>query len=273
MDRIRGFFRNPVTLLGTGFATFAAALFVAGLLTGGFSLAQEGTPTTTQGTTATATNGEARPEADATPDGEETDKETRRDTYLDTLAENLGVTREALDAALKQTGLDMVDQALADGKITEEEAANIRERIESGEGFLFPFGPGFGHHGHPGFKFGFHFGVQLDDLAEFLGVDNAVVTDALRNGDTLAEIAEANGKTRDELKAHLMEDVSARVAEAVENGDMTQEEADEKLADATERIDDLIDRGGFPGPHLGPWGPGMREDIANEGTMFSPGDF
>lgn len=265
MERTRGIFRNPVALIGMGFATFALALFVAGLVTGGFSLAQEGTPTATAGAT---TSPEATPSGDT-----DTGKDARRDQYLDTLAGNLGVSREALDEALKQTGLDMVDQALADGKITEEEAANIRQRIESGDGFFFgPFG--HGHHGH-GPHFGF--GYELGDVADFLGITQANLRTALQDGQSLTQLAEANGKTRDELKAYLVSEVQDQLDQAVENGRITQDEADTKLANATEHIDTLIDREGLPDR---PWGPGrMPHDLDSEdgdapgGLMFDPGQF
>ncbi|MCH7718613.1 MAG: hypothetical protein IIB21_04010, partial [Chloroflexi bacterium] len=56
---------------------------------------------------------------------------------LPRLAENLGISAEELTAAIQQTQLQMVDERVAAGDLTEEEAARIRERIESGEGPLF----------------------------------------------------------------------------------------------------------------------------------------
>ena len=50
------------------------------------------------------------------------------------LAEELGVTVDALTAARKQVALDRVDDAVEAGKITEEEATEIRAKIESGQG-------------------------------------------------------------------------------------------------------------------------------------------
>jgi uncharacterized protein YidB (DUF937 family) len=270
MDRIRTIFRNPVALVGMGFATFAVALFVAGLLTGGFSLAQEGSATATNdaATPTTSDGATASPEAQSTP----TDKEALRDDFLNSLAKNLGVTRDKLDAALKTTDLGMVDKALADGKITADEAAKIRARIESGN--LPFFFPGRGHHGHGGFEFGFKMGANLDDIANFLGINVQDVMAALKNNQSLAQIAKDHGKSRDDLKGFLVSKVKDNLDQAVTSGRITQAEADTKLADATTRIDTMIDHQG-----LSAWGHGMMpkggpdDDGQPGGTMFSPGDF
>ncbi|MEX1254952.1 MAG: hypothetical protein WEE64_11500 [Dehalococcoidia bacterium] len=197
----------------------------------------------------------------------DTDKTELKDNYLDSLAGNLGVSREELDAALQQTGLDLLDQAVADGRITEDEAANIRERIESGEG-LFPFFPG--HHGGPGgFRHGFMVGANLEEIAEFLGVDRQVVIDGLQNEQSLAQIAEANGSSRDALVAFLLEQATERANEAVANERITQAQADEMLANAGERINDLVDREGLPdhpGRHFGPGRFGPGDDGAGDET-------
>ena len=51
------------------------------------------------------------------------------DHYLELLAGNLGITVEELEGALTQSHLDLIDEKVADGTITEEEAAEIIERI------------------------------------------------------------------------------------------------------------------------------------------------
>jgi uncharacterized protein YidB (DUF937 family) len=248
-----------------------AVVLAFGAMVTGIVAAQtsESTPSATDDS-ATATPG--TDDNDTTDPGSgdvASDKETRRDEYLDALAANLGVTREALDQALTDTALEMVDQALADGKITEEEAANIKERINSGDFPGMGFGPhvGFGHGFEKGFHRGFHVGVKIDDLADFLGVEKADIREALANGQSLAEIAEANGKTRDELKAHIMSNTQERIDEAVANGDLTQEQADEKLQRVEEMVDNLINQSGplfRSGPRFHRGGPGMFDHETDE---------
>jgi hypothetical protein len=236
---------------------------------------EEGQDTPTEEADATPTA-----EADATPSDDNSDsstdeKATRRDAALDTLAENLGISREELDAALRQTGLDLVDQALADGRITEDEAAAIRERIESGEFPFFFGGPGFHHRG-----FAFCPGASLEEIADFLGVDRDVIVEGLQNDESLAQIAEANGSSRDALIEFIMGKIEERVNQAVENGRITQDQADEILANSGERVNDLVDREGLPDrgprPGFGPRGgpgflpPSGEEDVTPEtsGLVF-----
>ena len=235
MRRVLSIFRSPVALAGLVLAAFVLTGLAATFALGRFSLAQEDTPTATTpaGDEATAT-----PVADETPGTD--DKEALRDDLLQRLADELGISVDDLRQAMSNVALDLVDQAVVDGKLTEEEAATIRERIESGDApFFFP-GHGRHHRGygpaHP----------ALGNVAEFLGVEPKDVLDGLQNGQSLAQIAEANGKTRDELKNYLLDELTDKVNQAVENGRITQERADEILANAPDRIDQQIDREGLP---------------------------
>src|SRR3990172_8002635 len=97
-------------------------------------------------------------EGEATPQVEE--KGVRKDEFLSRLAENLGISQEQLEAAMRETALEIVDEKVADGTLTEEQAAGIRERIEGGE---FPFFGKPHHRPHPGRYLG-------EELGEFLGI-------------------------------------------------------------------------------------------------------
>ena len=158
-----------------------------------------------------------------------------RSNFAARLAENLGITLEEFQAAVQQTQLGFVDEKLANGEITEEQAAQIRERIESGEG---RFGPG---HGRPG-----HNGCQriVYQVAEIIGVAAGDVASALEQGETLAQIAEANGVSAEELAAALLSNLQEHLARAVEAGKIDQARADEKLANSAERIELAINNEG-----------------------------
>ena len=249
---------------------------VVGLALGGAAFgivaAQDsGTPADTPSATATPSDGGTTTEEGTTDEDVDGERGALRDEYLAALAENLGVSQADLEAALTQTALDMVDQAVADGKLTEDEAAEIREKINSGEAPLFPgFGRGFKH----GFHDGLGAGAKLDDVAEFLGIDVSDVLTGLKEDQSLAQIAEANGKTADELAAFMLEQMQTRLDEAVANGDITQERAAEIIANAQERIDELINNTGFPGPRGGHrhFRPGMDAPaIEGDGTSEPSG--
>ncbi len=61
------------------------------------------------------------------------DKRARMEESRAAFAEALGVTVDDLAAARKQVALDRIDAAVESGKLTEDEAAELRARIESGD--------------------------------------------------------------------------------------------------------------------------------------------
>ena len=161
----------------------------------------------------------------------------RLNNFFSRLAGNLGITQEELEGAIDQTQLELVDEAVADGRITEEQAAEIRTRIESGEGPFFPKQPHRGHH---------RGGNVAGQVAEFLGLTPEDVAAGLKDGQSLAQIAEAEGVGADKLTAFLLGELEARLAEAVESGKIDQARADEMLANASERITQMINHEGLP---------------------------
>ncbi len=172
-----------------------------------------------------------------------------RGDFVALLAENLGVTQEELHAAIQQTQLDMVEEALSSGKITEEQAAQMRERIESGEGLSFGPGrgrPGEGRPGHdgPGRPGGCQPFRGVDQVAELLGLTVGEIVSELEQGMSLAQIAEANGVTAAELAATLLAGIEEHVAQAVADGKIDEARAEEILANAAEKIDMLINHEG-----------------------------
>ena len=187
----------------------------------------------------------------------------RLSNFISGLAENLGISQEELEEAIDQTQLDLVDDRVTAGDLTEEQADEIRERIESGEGPGF-FGKGFRQHGG-GFLGG-------EALAEFLGVSSEELQQARADEQSLAQIAEANGVSRDDLIAFLVGQVEEQLAAKVEEGKIDQAQADEKLAQFEERVDDMVDSTQSFRPGGGHHRPRMpfHEETAPEpdGTIF-----
>ncbi|WP_436793719.1 hypothetical protein [Actinospongicola halichondriae] len=128
---------------------------------------------------------------------------------------------------------------------------------------------GFGGHGR---HHGRH--VASEAVTDLLGMDAAELRELLADGQTLAEVGEANGVSVDDLAAALVSEMEERIAGAVEDGKLTQEEADEKLADATDRATATVngERPERPegarmgGPGEGRRGPGGPADDATDDT-------
>ena len=83
-------------------------------------------------------------------------------------------------------------------------------------------------------------GCNLDEAAAAIGIDEADLRAALDDGDSIADVAEANGVDADTVIDALVDAKADRIAEKVAEGRITQEEADQKLADVEARITDRV---------------------------------
>jgi uncharacterized protein YidB (DUF937 family) len=83
-------------------------------------------------------------------------------------------------------------------------------------------------------------------VAEVLGLTADELRDALRDGSTLAELADEAGVNLDALVDAMLAPLRERLDAAVADGRITQERADAKLKRATERITAMI-KGARPG--------------------------
>lgn len=154
---------------------------------------------------------------------------------VDILAEFLGITSEevinaldggqSLEELLESNGKTMeemqekireqVHQALADGKISQEQADAFLERILEGRflNLAEPLGEL----------------RSVENLANFLDMTEDEVLAALQEGQTVEELVEAQGKSVDEFKAFIQELATDRIQQALEEGVITQEQAEEML--------------------------------------------
>ena len=105
----------------------------------------------------------------------------------------------------------------------------------------------------------------LEAAAETLNLTEDELRSALRDGSSLADIAEEQGVAVEDLVDALVAAAEERLAEAVDNGRITQERADEIAATLPERVAEAVERTWEPrGPgHRGHRG-GMPEDGTSE---------
>ena len=166
--------------------------------------------------------------------------------YINRLAQNLGVPADRLRAALQQTALQEVDAALARGEITAQQAQQARERINAGELHL---GPGAGR-GGPGGRGGGFF-ASHEQIAQFLGITAEQLRTEL-NGQSLAQVAQAHGRTRAQLVQFLVSAAQQQIAAAVQAGRLTQAEATQRQAELQARIEQKVDEVRQPGQRTRP---------------------
>jgi uncharacterized protein YidB (DUF937 family) len=77
-------------------------------------------------------------------------------------------------------------------------------------------------------------------VAELLGIEADELRAQLDAGSTLAEIAEANGVDPDDLVDQMVADAAERIESKVADGRITEDEAAEKLAEKTDKIEDRV---------------------------------
>jgi hypothetical protein len=127
-----------------------------------------------------------------------------------------------------------------------------------GRGFGGGLGPG--RAGGLGFGFG-RFGGGMTAAASYLGLSASQLQSDLQSGQTLAQIAKAQGKTLDGLVAAMAAQVEKALNTAVSQGVMTQAQADQIASRLAARMKDMATGvrprrfGGGPGGGFGPGGP------------------
>ena len=175
-----------------------------------------------------------------------------REAYLQKIADNLGVDVAKLKEAIGAANTATLDEKVAAGSITQEQADAMREHLATGDMFFFgghgPGGPGGHGMGGP-----IGLAANGEELAAFLGIDAATLHTELETK-SLATVASENGKSTDELKAFLTSEAQASLAAKVAAGDITQAEADAKVAELNARLDEEINEVHAPGMG-GPRGP------------------
>jgi uncharacterized protein YidB (DUF937 family) len=228
-----------------GAAAFSLALAgggVAGALLG--SPGSSGAQTSTTSTTAPA----------ATP-GTPGDHHFRfgRGPGLAAVASAIGISEDDLRTEL-EAGKTIAEVAQAHGvdvdtvidAMVTEVTADAREHITAlVNGQLPAMGD---HHGPRGV-----IRAELSKVAETIGVTTDELKTALQGGQSIADVAEANGVDVQKVIDTLVADATARIDAKVASGDLTAERAATMKENLTERITALVNHaGGFGGRHRGP---------------------
>ena len=89
--------------------------------------------------------------------------EEEQQAVIDDAAKRLGVEPEALENALEGALGARLDEAVKEGRLTDEQAAELKQRLKDG---TLPLFGGRGHHGH---GFGLHGPELFGAAATFLG--------------------------------------------------------------------------------------------------------
>lgn len=170
-----------------------------------------------------------------------------------TLAEIIkaqGVSEEDVIELIVKQQEERLAKAVTDGKLTQEQADKQKENLEDMAKKMLE-GTGFGKIGM-GFGPGGHFGNNAD-LLKLLNLDAEKLQEQLQAGKSLKEIAEAQGVDVDDVISLLTKQHEERIAELVENGKLTQEQADERSEKLADMIKNMVEstHQGRMGFHIG----------------------
>lgn len=218
---------------GGGIATLA----LAGTLFAGNAFAQSST---------TATPGTAQ---GSQPQGQAggSDRATQLAQFEQSLAQNLGIGVDKLKSALQQTADQAIDAKVASGQLTQDQATQLKQRVDSGQDVPFLFGGGFGgrHGGHDGF------GGDQGTIAGTLGITPQQLQSELQSGKALKDIISEHGKTVADVVTAVVNQEKSELDQQVSAGKLTADQETQRLNDLQQRLTDAINNNQLPGPHGG----------------------
>ena len=179
-----------------------------------------------------------------TPSGQQTQSAYQR--FIDALAKRLNISSQNLETAITQARSDAGLPAQGQG-----------------------FPGGFGHGGrgpHGGF------GGELNAAATAIGITPEQLRTELP-GKSLAQVAQAHGKSANDVATALKNAANQRVDQEVSAGRLTADQANTRKQAAAQRIDQLVNQvvpqGGLGGGPGGFGGPGvLREGLDAAATAI-----
>ena len=187
--------------------------------------------------------------------------ETTDSTVTDDTTADDGTT----DDTTADDGTTSDDGTADDGTTSDDGTADDGTTSDDGTADGEDCGPGDGR-GGPG---GGHFGPRpaFEAAAEAIGIEVEDLRTALADGQTIAEVAEANGVAVEDVIAAMVTEAQEQLAAAVADGRIDQDRADEISATLEERITDQVN-GEFEmrGPGMGHRGPGDEAPPAPDST-------
>lgn len=164
-------------------------------------------------------------------------------------AEYIGITEEELREQLAE-GKTLAQVAEENGgtrdglisAISSALVARINEEVPVLVDRTFPQRPGPGHGRPPQSRW--HAAIEIwHATAEYLGIPNGQLRQQVSEGTTLGEIADATeGKSREGLIAYLVAGAAEYLDEAVADGRLTQDQADQIETTLEERVTRAVDR-------------------------------
>jgi len=165
-----------------------------------------------------------------------------RQEFHEAVAGILGISVDEYDAALDQARDQVLDKAVEEGNLTQDQADRIRERADEG------FGPGMMGRGMMGRgMMGRGLGMMGDSedsliavAADKLSMTVDELTTQLKDGKTVADLAQEKGVDLQTMFDAFLAARQETLSQAVTDGKITQEQADQMLEHMRDMIEDHL---------------------------------
>ena len=166
-------------------------------------------------------------------------------------------------AELRELLQGLVDE----GTITAEQADAVAQYLVENRPDRAPGGP----HGGDG-PGGLAPGRDGEVVAGLIGIDAETLRTELMDGKSIATIAEENGVDPQTVTDALVAEAKTHLDQFVADGRLTQEEADQKLVDLTDRITEHVNAepGDMPIGRMGPGRRGPGHHVDGDGPTEEP---
>ena len=159
--------------------------------------------------------------------------------YLQDLAKRLGVSVSTLQQNARAAGQDVLAQMVKDGKLTQSQANTITQKLQSHQGCtvrgnFLEWGAIYSslQHYRPSIE---------SQVAQGLHLTSAQLTTDLKNGQSLNQIATAQGVSTSQLRTIVLNAIQSAANQAVKDGNLTQTQASD-LMQALQRQPGILDR-------------------------------
>ena len=181
---------------------------------------------------------------------QEVDEVTRPvDRIVTKVAEKLGITEDELVDAWQESQIELIDEAVENGDLDPDRAQEMKDHIAESDGIFVPRTPDRPKHDRaPGHML---IGKAANAV---LGLEDGELKEAFEDGQSLLDVALANGFTEDGFKTALLDEVQSQLDVMVDEEKIDQEKADEIYDRISENIDEIInhtkdDRPAHDRPH------------------------
>jgi hypothetical protein len=160
--------------------------------------------------------------------------------FMQTLASNLHVSQSQLESATQAALKTTIEQAVKDGKITQDQATKLLNQIDAHP--CAAMGHMYRHHDQYGGALANAHQAILSAVAAKLNLSATTLQSDLASGQTLPQIAAAQHVSMADVNAAYLSAVHAQLATAVSSGGITQQQANQ----AYTKVQQAVASGHYP---------------------------